>query len=98
MRSVSGFTSKQATVLTRSSANTVHVIQGALQPVSVPPASTHMPTLGEAAWTPEPGSKLTSSFYNPKQVPELNLPGCAITRTVGGMATHWTCACRMFSI
>lgn len=71
----------------------VHVIQGALQPVSVPPESTYMSTLGEVAWTAAPGQKLTSSFYNPNQVKELNLPGCAITRTVGGMATHWTCAC-----
>lgn len=71
----------------------VHVIQGALQPTSVPPSSSHMPTLGNAAWAPKPGQKLQSSFFNPNQVPELNLPGCATTRTVGGMATHWTCAC-----
>ncbi|CAE6419406.1 unnamed protein product, partial [Rhizoctonia solani] len=70
----------------------VNVIKGALQPVSVPPAATYMPTLGATAWSPG-GEKLVSSFNNPNQKPELNLPGCAVTRTVGGMATHWTCAC-----
>ncbi|QRW21546.1 GMC oxidoreductase [Rhizoctonia solani] len=70
----------------------VNVIKGALQPVSVPPAATYMPTLGAEAWSP--GSKpLVSAFNNPEQEPSVNLPGCAVTRTVGGMATHWTCAC-----
>ncbi|CAE7218642.1 unnamed protein product [Rhizoctonia solani] len=71
----------------------VNVIKGALQPVSVPPAPTYMPALGAEAWSPGPGQRLVSAFHNPNQTPELNLPGCAITRTVGGMATHWTCAC-----
>ncbi|KAG8733576.1 Pyranose 2-oxidase [Ceratobasidium sp. 423] len=71
----------------------VNVIKGALQSVSVPPAETYMATLGATAWSPGPGQKLVSSFHNPDQKPELNLPGCAVTRTVGGMATHWTCAC-----
>ncbi|KAF7972802.1 hypothetical protein HWV62_16984 [Athelia sp. TMB] len=30
---------------------------------------------------------------NPKQMEELNLGASAVTRMVGGMATHWTCAC-----
>jgi pyranose oxidase len=71
----------------------VNVIKGALQSVSVPPASSYMSTLGAGAWAPAPGQKLVSSFYNPDQQPEINLPGSAITRTVGGMSTHWTCAC-----
>ncbi|KAF8608600.1 pyranose oxidase [Ceratobasidium sp. AG-I] len=71
----------------------VHVIQGALQPVSIPPAKTHMSTLGDVAWTPPPGSSIMQAAHNPDQKPEENLPGCAVTRTVGGMATHWTCAC-----
>ncbi|KAJ1304640.1 hypothetical protein OPQ81_005781 [Rhizoctonia solani] len=71
----------------------VNVIKGALQPVSVPPAATYMATLGAEAWSPGPGQKLVSAFNNPDQKPELNLIGSAVTRTVGGMATHWTCAC-----
>ncbi|CAE6503880.1 Pyranose 2-oxidase [Rhizoctonia solani] len=71
----------------------VHVIQGALQPISVPPASNYMPTLGSGAWVLKPGESFMSSSYNPDQKPEFNLPGSAVTRTVGGMATHWTCSC-----
>ncbi|KAF8593009.1 pyranose 2-oxidase [Ceratobasidium sp. AG-I] len=72
----------------------VHVIQGALQPVSLPPnKDTHMATLGDVAWRPPPKTELVQAAHNPKQSAENNLPGCAITRTVGGMATHWTCAC-----
>ncbi|EUC64181.1 pyranose 2-oxidase [Rhizoctonia solani AG-3 Rhs1AP] len=71
----------------------VHVIQGALQHVSIPPASNYMSTLGTGAWVLDSGESFVSRFYNPDQKPEVNLPGCAVTRTVGGMATHWTCAC-----
>lgn len=70
----------------------VHVIQGALQPISLPPQSTFMSTLGEVAWTPGPGEHLIQSYHNPNQKPEENLMSY-MTRTVGGMATHWTCAC-----
>ena len=31
---------------------------------------------------------------NPNQDRNTNLPDSAVTRTVGGMATHWTCCCR----
>ena len=30
----------------------VNVIKGALQPISVPPSDTYLPTLGGDAWTP----------------------------------------------
>ncbi|KAL0953020.1 hypothetical protein HGRIS_007223 [Hohenbuehelia grisea] len=71
----------------------VNVIKGALQPISVPPSATYLPTLGGEGWTPSEGSHLTIQGHNPHQVPEKNLQASAVTRTVGGMATHWTCAC-----
>ncbi|KAG8708353.1 Pyranose 2-oxidase, partial [Ceratobasidium sp. 394] len=70
----------------------VHVIKGALQEISVPPQSTFMATLGEIAWTHPPGQPLIQANHNPNQKPEENLTSY-VTRTVGGMATHWTCAC-----
>jgi pyranose oxidase len=70
----------------------VSVIQGALQPVSVPTSATYMPTLDGVAWAPTLEQPLIMSGHNPAQKPELNLGACAVTRTVGGMATHWTCA------
>ncbi|KAF9646149.1 pyranose 2-oxidase [Thelephora ganbajun] len=72
----------------------VNVIKGALQPVSIPPGDAFNSTLGAAGWNPPVGGGgLVSEGFNPLQQPELNLRGTAITRTVGGMATHWTCSC-----
>lgn len=76
----------------------MNVIKGALQPVSIPPIDTYQPTLGGNAWEPAPGQNLTMFGNNPNQTPELNLKATAMTRTVGGMATHWTCACRTSSL
>ena len=74
---------------------TVNVIKGALQPVSVPPGNSFSPVLARAAWAPPGDKPLVSYGNNPLQSREKNMPGTAITRTVGGMASHWTCACRM---
>ena len=74
---------------------TVNIIKGALQPVSVPPGNSFSPTLARAAWAAPAGKPLVSYGNNPLQKPERNLSGTCITRTVGGMASHWTCACRM---
>jgi len=71
----------------------VNVIKGALQPVSVPPAETYIATLGGDGWTPGIQDTLVFQGSNPNQDPRLNLKDFAVTRTVGGMATHWTCAC-----
>ncbi|KAJ3743941.1 pyranose 2-oxidase [Lentinula detonsa] len=74
----------------------VHVIQGALQPVSVPLSDTHQSTLGGNSWTPPLNSKqnqLVICGQNPQQARGTNLGATAVTRAVGGMATHWTCAC-----
>jgi pyranose oxidase len=83
----------------------VNVIKGALQPISVPKSETFLPTLGGLGWTPPlpppdgpPAVQgvvkaLVIQGNNPDQRPETNLRASAVTRTVGGMATHWTCAC-----
>jgi len=71
----------------------VNVIKGALQPVSIPPSDTHIPTLGGDGWRPGVNELLIFQGSNPNQDPRVNLKGTAVTRTVGGMATHWTCAC-----
>ncbi|PIL28620.1 hypothetical protein GSI_08662 [Ganoderma sinense ZZ0214-1] len=73
----------------------VNVIKGALQPVSVPPSDTYISTLGGDGWTPSLTDVLITEGRNPHQDPRVNLKATAVTRTVGGMATHWTCACPM---
>ncbi|THV03944.1 pyranose 2-oxidase [Dendrothele bispora CBS 962.96] len=75
----------------------VNVIKGALQTVSAPPADTYIPTLVGDGWTPPVSENGTSTLIfqgsNPNQIREKNLKASAVTRTVGGMSTHWTCAC-----
>nr|VWO99031.1 LysM domain-containing protein [Ganoderma boninense] len=73
----------------------VNVIKGALQPVSVPPSDTYISTLGGNGWTPSLTDVLITEGRNPDQDPRVNLGATAVTRTVGGMATHWTCSCPM---
>ncbi|KAF8601047.1 pyranose oxidase [Ceratobasidium sp. AG-I] len=70
-----------------------HIIRGATQPVSQPPSSGHVPTLQGDAWMQRESRSSINSSYNPDQDPATNLDLAGVTRTVGGMATHWTCAC-----
>jgi pyranose oxidase len=70
----------------------VNVIKGALQPVSIPPGDTYQSTLARAAWAPTV-NPLVIHGNNPSQSRERNLKAAAVTRTVGGMASHWTCSC-----
>ncbi|KAH7098727.1 putative pyranose oxidase [Auriculariales sp. MPI-PUGE-AT-0066] len=77
----------------------VRVIQGAISPVSVPQSSMVIPEMDPAAWRPPPpvqGSDIDQSQImhgrNPKQQIQNNLGAEGVTRCVGGMATHWTCA------
>jgi len=71
----------------------VNVINGALQVISLSPADTYISSLGGDGWRPSPQQELIFQGSNPNQVPELNLKASSITRAVGGMGTHWTCAC-----
>jgi pyranose oxidase len=71
----------------------VNVIKGALQPISVPTSDSFQSTLGGTGWTPSLTQALVMQGNNPDQDPRTNLKAAAVTRTVGGMATHWTCAC-----
>ncbi|KIJ23033.1 GMC oxidoreductase [Sphaerobolus stellatus SS14] len=77
----------------KDSGSFAQIIKASLQPVSVPPDDTYQPTLARAAWSPSLEKPLVIEGHNPKQVRELNLPGASVTRTVGGMGTHWGCAC-----
>lgn len=59
-------------------------------------ASTQLPP--ESSWTPQltsdtapPPNQFILNGQNPDQRPEYNLAASAATRTVGGMAAHWTC-------
>ncbi|KAG9084342.1 hypothetical protein FRC07_013666, partial [Ceratobasidium sp. 392] len=71
-----------------------HIIRGAMQPSSLPPMSGHLSGLQGDAWIQRESRSSINSPYNPDQDPTTNLDsGGAVTRTVGGMSTHWTCAC-----
>ncbi|SJL07213.1 probable Pyranose 2-oxidase [Armillaria ostoyae] len=71
----------------------VHTIKGALQTTSIPVPDSYQPTLAGVSWAPHPAGGLVINGFNPSQKPSVNLPANATTRTIGGMATHWTCAC-----
>lgn len=74
----------------------VNVIKGALQPISIPPSGTLLPTMLGTGWKApqnDPNSQLIIQGHNPQQLSSKNLGAAAVTRTVGGMSTHWTCAC-----
>ncbi|KAJ7754829.1 putative pyranose oxidase [Mycena metata] len=71
----------------------VKVIQGALSVVSIPRSQTIVPTLGPAAWTAaDPNKMFITNGRNSFQGEHNNLGAEAVTRGVGGMSTHWTCA------
>ncbi|KAG8710639.1 Pyranose 2-oxidase [Ceratobasidium sp. 395] len=71
-----------------------HIIRGAMQPTSIPSMGGHLPGLQGDAWIQRESRPSINSPYNPDQDPTANLDaGGSVTRTVGGMSTHWTCAC-----
>ncbi|KAJ7757744.1 putative pyranose oxidase [Mycena maculata] len=69
------------------------ILQGALSVVSIPRSQTIVPTLGPAAWTAsDPSQMWITNGRNSFQGEHNNLGAEAVTRGVGGMSTHWTCA------
>ncbi|KAF4468832.1 Pyranose 2-oxidase [Fusarium albosuccineum] len=68
----------------------VHVIHGSLHPSSIPTQTNRNLTLPPVAWSPR--KEQTFNGQNKYQDAYRNLDANAVTRTVGGMATHWTCA------
>ncbi|KAI0773530.1 pyranose 2-oxidase [Fomes fomentarius] len=74
----------------------VNVIQGDLSPVSVPVGNTTADTLDPVAWNADLTKPPVTNGKNPKQKVAGNLSAQAVTRGVGGMTTHWTCATPRF--
>jgi pyranose oxidase len=71
----------------------VRVIQGALDLWSQPTTTTVISDIGPSAWRAgNPSQMINNNKRNPYQQEYNNLPAAAITRGVGGMSTHWTCA------
>ncbi|KAJ7219746.1 putative pyranose oxidase [Mycena rebaudengoi] len=76
----------------------VRVIQGDLSTVSIPRSKSVMPTLDPAAWSNPNGATSIVDGRNQHQDDFNNLPAEAVTRTVGGMSSHWTCATPEFKV
>ncbi|CUA73271.1 hypothetical protein RSOLAG22IIIB_05218 [Rhizoctonia solani] len=70
-----------------------HIIRGAMQPMSIPPAGGFLPALQGDAWSQSEGRSSVGSPFNPDQDPTQTMGNGPVTRTVGGMSTHWTCCC-----
>ncbi|MFF0220444.1 GMC oxidoreductase [Streptomyces vinaceus] len=70
------------------------VIRGHLHLLSVPSSARAQLAVDPSAY-PELGTNRSSArnAENPDQDPYRNIPAAAACYAVGGMATHWTCAC-----
>jgi pyranose oxidase len=79
---------KNAFVYQRNIDRFTFVIQGNLNPLSVPTGGVSTPTLDPFAFR---ARRTIRSGQNPRQDPAKNLPAAAATYAVGGMFTHWTC-------
>src|SRR4051812_9332292 len=79
---------KNAFVYQRDIDRFTPIVQGLLQPVSVPTgAGAPSATLDPMSFTAE---STIRQGQNPKQDRRFNLPGAAVAYGVGGMFTHWT--------
>ncbi|MEN7546309.1 pyranose oxidase [Rapidithrix thailandica] len=88
---------KNAFIYQRNVDSFASVIRGHLQTLSIPTSDQPVLTLDPAAFSVDLANPDYKGFVmngqNPDQVPYHNLSGSAATYAVGGMATHWTCAC-----
>ncbi|EIN03465.1 pyranose 2-oxidase [Punctularia strigosozonata HHB-11173 SS5] len=75
----------------------VNVIKGALSVVSVPVKNVTSDTLDPTSWGAGGDELPVTNGKNPSQEANLNLAAEAVTRGVGGMTTHWTCATPKFN-
>ncbi|KAI0760589.1 pyranose 2-oxidase [Fomes fomentarius] len=69
---------------------------GALSPVSIPVQNQTADTVDPSAWNADLTKPPVTNGKNPKQQVAGNLSAQAVTRGVGGMTTHWTCATPRF--
>ncbi|KZS86693.1 pyranose oxidase [Sistotremastrum niveocremeum HHB9708] len=72
----------------------VHIIQSQLTTIPTPERKLIPQHLFVFSTKANSSSKwFVRNNQNPEQLPEFNLGAEAVTRCVGGMSTHWTCAC-----
>jgi len=79
---------KNAFVYQRDLDRFTPIVQGLLNPVSIPYTPGSPTVLDPVSFRPASGS--VRSGHNPKQQADRNLPGAAVSYGVGGMFTHWT--------
>ncbi|MFL5657552.1 MAG: pyranose oxidase [Ktedonobacteraceae bacterium] len=74
------------------------VIRGHLHYLSVPTNNQPALTLDPVAYKVDRDryTGFVRNNQNPDQIPYKNLDGAAASYAVGGMGTHWTCACPRF--
>jgi pyranose oxidase len=78
---------KNAVIYQRRIDSFTPIVQGLLQPLSVPVGVAGRAQLDPIAYRAEGRIR---SAQNPKQNPIRNLPGAAVAYGVGGMFSHWT--------
>jgi pyranose oxidase len=79
---------KNAFVYQRNLDKFTPIVQGLLQPVSVPVQAGFTDTLDPTAF--RPASATIRNGQNPRQDPRKNLSNAAVSYCIGGMLTHWT--------
>lgn len=81
---------KNAIVYQRDIDRFTPIVQGLLNPYSLPPRPGNTVSLDPIAYHGGAAMASTRSAMNPRQNPYKNLPGAAGGFAIGGMLTHWT--------